>query len=71
MTYYHTYLLVKFVLILSIATTAIEREFSTMKFIKNDLRNQMEDEFTNDYMVTYIERDIFRSIPSDVIMDSF
>nr|XP_010928531.1 uncharacterized protein LOC105050278 [Elaeis guineensis] len=50
------------------ATVIAEKAFS---FIKNDLRNQMGDEFMNDYMVNYIEKDVFRGIPNDVIMDRF
>ena len=65
------YLYVKFALILSVATATVERAFSTMKFIKNDLRNWMGDEFMNDCMITCIERNIFRGISNDVIMDRF
>ena len=49
----------------------MKRAFSTIKFIKNDLRNWMGDEFMNNCMVIYIERDVFRGIPNDVIMDRF
>ena len=37
------YLLVKLVLILPVATAIVERSFSVMKYIKNELRNRMED----------------------------
>ena len=37
------YLLVKLVLILLVATAIVERSFSVMKYIKNELRNRMED----------------------------
>ena len=33
------YLLVKLVLTLPVATTTVERSFSDMKYIKNELRN--------------------------------
>ena len=43
-TYSLVYLLVKLVLILPVATATVERSFSTMKYIKNQLRNQMGDQ---------------------------
>ncbi|XP_075086119.1 uncharacterized protein LOC142168851 [Nicotiana tabacum] len=36
--------LVKFALLLPVATASVERAFSAMKFIKNDMRNRMNDE---------------------------
>ncbi|XP_070036526.1 uncharacterized protein LOC142166853 [Nicotiana tabacum] len=49
------YLLVKLSLILPMATATVEMAFSSMKFIKNDLRRRIGDEFLNDYLVCYIE----------------
>ena len=43
-TYALVYLLVKLVLTLPVATTTVERSFSTMEYIKNELRNQMRDQ---------------------------
>ena len=42
-TYPLIYLLVKLVLTLFVATTTVERSFSVMKYIKNDLRNRIRD----------------------------
>ena len=42
-TYPLVYLLVKLTLTLPIATVTVERSFSAMKYIKNDLRNRMGD----------------------------
>ena len=56
------YLLVTLVLILLVATTTVERVFSTMNIIKNRLRNQIGDQWMNDCLVTYIEKDIFKTI---------
>ena len=39
------YLLVKLVLTLLIATAIVERSFSAMKYIKNELRNRMGDQW--------------------------
>ena len=38
-TYLLVYLLVKLVLTLLVATATVERSFSTMKYIKNELHN--------------------------------
>ena len=56
------YLLVTLALILLVATTTVERVFSTMNIIKNRLRNQIGDQWMNDCLVTYIEKDIFKTI---------
>jgi hypothetical protein len=53
------YLLLKLVLILPVATTSVERAFSTMNFVKNKLRNRMNDGLLDDCLVTFIERDVF------------
>ncbi|XP_059311469.1 uncharacterized protein LOC132063048 [Lycium ferocissimum] len=39
------YLLIKLTLILPVATASVERAFSSMKYIKNELRNSIGDEF--------------------------
>ncbi|KAL7175552.1 hypothetical protein ACSBR2_029200 [Camellia fascicularis] len=56
------YLLVKLALILPVAIATVERAFSAMKFIKNRLRNRMGDQWLNDCLVTYIEKDVFDSV---------
>ncbi|XP_075649812.1 uncharacterized protein LOC142620306 [Castanea sativa] len=43
-TYPLVYLLVKLALTLSVATATVERSFSAMKYIKNELRNRMGDQ---------------------------
>ena len=48
------YSLVTLSLILSVATTIIERAFSAMNIIKNRLRNQMRDQWMNNYLERYI-----------------
>ncbi|XP_057471076.1 uncharacterized protein LOC130759880 [Actinidia eriantha] len=62
------YLLVKLALILPVATASVERAFSAMNIIKTSLRNRMGDEWMNDCLVTYIERDIFDTINNEVIL---
>ncbi|XP_060190542.1 uncharacterized protein LOC132619747 [Lycium barbarum] len=63
--------LVKFSLLLPVATASVERAFSAMKFIKNDLRNQMNDGLLSDCVVPYVEKDVFINISNDAIVKTF
>ncbi|KAL7181344.1 hypothetical protein ACSBR1_040265 [Camellia fascicularis] len=65
------YLLIKLALILPVATATVERAFSAMKFIKNLLRNRMGDQWLNNCLVTYIEKDVFDSVDNELIMQRF
>ena len=58
-------------LILLVAAVTIERAFSTMNIIKNRLRNKIGDQWMNDCLVTYIEKDIFKTIKCKEIMQWF
>lgn len=49
------YLLVKLVLILPVTIATIERCFSAINFVKNEMRNDMEDERLDDLLVTFIK----------------
>lgn len=49
----------------------VERYFSAMKFIKNRLRNRMGDQWTNDYLIIFIKKDVFDSIGNETIMQHF
>ena len=51
--------LLKLVLLLPVATASVERVFSVMKIVKSQLRNKMDDQWLNDRLATYIERDVF------------
>ena len=57
-TYPLVYLLVKLALALPVATATVERSFSAMKYIKNELRNRIGDQLMNDCLVVYIEKDV-------------
>lgn len=70
-TYTLVYLLVKSILILPIAMTIVERAFSSMKHIKNKMQNNIGDQYLNDCLVCYIERDLFANVSNDVIIDLF
>lgn len=47
--------MVDFVELLTIVTTFIERAFSAIKFIKNELRSQKNNDFLSNYMVPFIK----------------
>ena len=65
------YSLVELALLLPIATAFVERVFSAMKAMKTDLRNKMGDEWLNDSLVVYIEKEIFDSIDNERILNRF
>ncbi|XP_075074609.1 uncharacterized protein LOC142162183 [Nicotiana tabacum] len=65
------FLLVKLSLILPVATAMVEKTFFSMKYIKNDLRSRIGDEFLNDCLVCYIEDEVFETVPNDAIIDRF
>ncbi|XP_039684545.1 zinc finger MYM-type protein 1-like [Medicago truncatula] len=65
------YLLLQLSLILPVATATAERAFSAMKIIKTQLRNRMGDQWLNDCLVTYIEREIFIEIENEKIIRYF
>ncbi|XP_071708719.1 uncharacterized protein [Rutidosis leptorrhynchoides] len=69
--YPNVYLLLKLALILPVAASTMERAFSAMKLIKNDLRNKLGDQFMNDCLLAYIEKDVLDGISNDAIMDEF
>ena len=70
-SYLLVYSLVTLVLILQVATATFEKAFSAMNIIKNRLRNQIRDQWMNDCLVTYIEKDIFKTIKCEEIMQQF
>ena len=42
-----------------------------MKYLKNELRNRMGDQWMNDCLVVYIEKDVACSIDNKTIMQEF
>ncbi|RLM91633.1 hypothetical protein C2845_PM08G14540 [Panicum miliaceum] len=65
------YRLIELTLILPVATASLERVFSAMSLIKTNLRNKMGDEWLNDLMICYVEKEIFRSISNEKIIEQF
>ncbi|CAO2167963.1 unnamed protein product [Urochloa humidicola] len=64
------YRLIELTLILPVATASVERVFSAMALIKTDLRSKMGDEWLN-VMICYVEKEIFRSITNERIIQRF
>ncbi|XP_075095310.1 uncharacterized protein LOC107759142 [Nicotiana tabacum] len=71
LNYPFVFRLVKFALLLPVATATVERTFSAMKLIKSELRNRMNDEFMSGCLVPYVERKIFNTISDETIMNMF
>ena len=65
------YSLVTLTLILPVATAIVEIAFLAMNIIKNQLRNRIGDQWMNDCLVIYIEKDIFKTIECEEIMQRF
>ncbi|KAL5730391.1 hypothetical protein ACHQM5_003217 [Ranunculus cassubicifolius] len=65
------FLLITLSLVLPVATATVERAFSAMHIIKSKLRNRMADEWMNDGLITYIEKDIFSGIENEAILQRF
>ncbi|XP_025800276.1 uncharacterized protein C6orf132-like [Panicum hallii] len=49
----------------------INRSFSAMNIIKRELRNKIEDDWMNDLMVCYTEKEIFKSLDDEIIIRRF
>ncbi|PWZ31709.1 hypothetical protein Zm00014a_021970 [Zea mays] len=65
------YLLLKLVLLLSMATTSVKRAFSAMSLVKTKLRNKVCDCLLDDCLITYINRDIFFEVNEEDIIETF
>ncbi|XP_062180368.1 uncharacterized protein LOC133884819 [Phragmites australis] len=65
------YKLLKLVLLLPVATASVERVFSLMNYVKNKLRNRMGDQYLNDCLVTFLEREFFVQVKYNDIINRF
>ncbi|XP_039777141.1 zinc finger MYM-type protein 1-like isoform X2 [Panicum virgatum] len=70
-SYQRVYRLIELTLILPVATASVDRIFSAMSIIKTDLRSKMGDEWLNDLMICYNEKEIFRKICNEKIKKRF
>lgn len=71
MSYPEVYLLLTLCLTLPVATATVERSFSAMGLIKEDLRNRLGNEWLNDCLVTYIEKEVFDTIDDEDVLQEF
>jgi len=65
------YKLLKLVLVLPVATAGVERIFSAMNTIKNKLRSKMGQDFLNNCLITFIEREFFLQAKDEDIINYF
>ncbi|KAL5577492.1 hypothetical protein UlMin_019191 [Ulmus minor] len=65
------YLLIKLELTLLVATNSVERVFSAMNIVKNQMRNKMGDQWLNDCLTVYLEKDVFNAIDNEPIIQHF
>ncbi|XP_062013984.1 uncharacterized protein LOC133730401 [Rosa rugosa] len=65
------YRLICLVLTLPVSTATTERAFSSMNIIKNKFQNKIEDEFLDELMVLYIEKEFADSIDNDSVIAEF
>ena len=61
----------KLILLLLITTAIVERIYFAMKIIKTQLRNRLGDDFINNCLVTYIEKDIFETLTMKISFNVF
>ena len=69
--YHIVYKLLELVLILPVATASVERLFSSMSYVKNKLRNKMSDEYLNNCLVTFVEREFFNQVKDEDVINLF
>jgi hypothetical protein len=65
------YKLIELALLLSVSTASVDRTFSAINIIKRELRNKIEDDWMNDLMIFYTEKDIFKSLDDETITRRF
>ena len=59
---------IELALLLPVATASVERVFSAMKTVKTHLRNKIRDEWLNNSLVVFIEKEIFATIDNESIL---
>ncbi|KAL7120290.1 hypothetical protein ACP275_02G114500 [Erythranthe tilingii] len=65
------YTLLKLALSLPVATASVERVFSGMKYVKNELRNRMANSWLNDCLVAFVEKEVFITVDDLDIIKRF
>ncbi|XP_042432781.1 uncharacterized protein LOC122019372 [Zingiber officinale] len=65
------YRMIELALLLPVTTAIVERVLSTMNIVKTDLRNGIGDEWMNDNLIVYIEKDVFNTVDNEPILQCF
>ncbi|KAJ9559837.1 hypothetical protein OSB04_004997 [Centaurea solstitialis] len=71
LTYSLVYRLLKLALVLPIAKTSVDGCFSPIKLVKSYLCNQMEGEFLNVAVLCAVEKEAFRNVTNDDVLNHF
>ncbi|KAL7141933.1 hypothetical protein ABFS83_08G088200 [Erythranthe nasuta] len=70
-TFGFVYTLLKLALSLPVATASVERVFSGMQYVKNELRNRMENSWLNNCLVAFVEKEVFITVDDLDIIKHF
>ena len=62
------YRLITLALILPVATTTVERAFSSMNIVKNQLRNRIGEQWMSDSLIIHIEKEFSNCVKNEDIM---
>ncbi|KAL7617177.1 hypothetical protein Lser_V15G03663 [Lactuca serriola] len=65
------YKLLKFALILPVATASVERCFSKLKLLKTNLHNKIGDEFLKDTLLCNVETEALAKVEDEKVMERF
>ncbi|KAL8171907.1 hypothetical protein V2J09_023711 [Rumex salicifolius] len=65
------YRLIELALVLPVVSATMPRTFSSIDAIKTELHSKMRSDFSADCLVCYVEKDVFRSVRNDAILQHF
>ena len=69
--YKFVYRIVKLELTLPVSTATTEWTFSTIKFVKTNLHNKIENDFLTNSLMFHIKKDIVLTFSLDSVIDDF
>ena len=62
--------ILKFVLVLHVATATVERCFSAMKIVKTHLRNHIGDKIISNSLICYVEKEEMLKVTNETVRSS-
>ncbi|CAN6175040.1 unnamed protein product [Urochloa humidicola] len=65
------YKLIELALLVPVSTATVERSFSAMKILKTKLRNKIANDWFNNLMICYIEKELFKSLDEAAVLQRF